>query len=303
MSSRPGFRWRNSLAAHGLVRDLPNRDKTVKLPAEVKKGKGTTKNPWLSDEPFADVELVTLVKTGIAAHKLFDFEPVAFTDELVPATKLKLPNVKTGVAGIYSRGVRNFHTWVDQPPAELKFQVTAGIVYKNKGDATLSLFPAEEVEGKSVSEMRIPPDKVEHEALLKTTFKGLHRVELSDHSAGTRTTWPDGVPMTLVSRPEAPVNFAGRWSMYFYVPKGTKVIGGYASGLGDLLDSAGKKVHTFDKKAAYFSIPVPAGQDGKLWKFQNSIGQRLLMTVPPCFARNERELLLPREVVERDAAK
>ena len=81
--------------------------------------------------------------------------------------------------------------------------------------------------------------------------------------------------------------------------------GGGASGLVTVqwLDGAGKKVYAFDKKAAYFSVPVPAGQDGKLWKFQNSTGQRLLMTVPPCLARNERELLLPREVVERDAAK
>ena len=74
-------------------------------------------------------------------------------------------------------------------------------------------------------------------------------------------------------------------------------------GAGDLLDGAGSKVHTFAAKPAHFSIPVLAGQDGKLWKFQNSQGQRLLMTVPPCLARNERELLLPREVVERDSAK
>jgi hypothetical protein len=211
--------------------------------------------------------------------------------------------VKTGNAGLYSRGVRNFFTWIDKAPAELKLSASGGVVYTNKGDAVFNLYPEDGVESKSVAEAKIAPDKMEHAVLLKTTYKGLHRVELSDHSAGTRTTWPDGVAMTFLSRPDAPVNFAGRWSLYFYVPKGTKIIGGYASGVGDLLDGSGKEVHTFDKKAAYFSIAVPAGQDGKLWKFQNSTGQRLLMTVPPCLARNERELLLPREVVERDAGK
>ncbi len=288
--------------AYGLVRDLPNRDKSVVLPKEVK-GAKEAKNPWIDNNAFAEAELAALVKTGITERKLFDFEPVAYSDELIPATKLKLPPVKTGSAGIYSRGVRSFWTWVDKGPAELKLQGMGGIVYQNKGDAAFSLFPAEEPEGKSVSEAKLPPDKVEHEMILKTTFKGLHRIEVSDHSAGTRTSWLDGMPMTLVSRLDTPVNFAGRWSMYFYVPKGTKIIGGYASGFGDLLDPTGKKVHTFDKKAAYFSIPVPAGQDGKLWKFQNGIGQRLLMTVPPSLARNERELLLPREVVERDGGK
>jgi hypothetical protein len=33
--------------------------------------------------------------------------------------------------------------------------------------------------------------------------------------------------------------------------------------------------------------------DGKLWRFDHSQGQRLLMTVPPCLARNAAELLLP----------
>lgn len=298
------MRMRKTMMIHtlGLVRDLPNRDKTVKLPPDAKVVK-EGKNAWMSNEPFADAELLTMVKTGIAERKPFDFEPVGFTDNLVPATPLKLASVKTGTAGIYSRGVRNFWTWLDKPPADLKLQATGGIVYGNKGDALFQLFPADEVEGKSVADAKIPPDKKLHDFSLKTTFKGLHRIELSDHSAGTRTDWPEGMPMTLVSRPEAPINFAGRWSLYFYVPKGTKVIGGYASGPGDLLDGAGKKAYTFDKKAAYFSVPVPVGQDGKLWKFQNSVGQRLLMTVPPCLARNERELLLPREVIERDAGR
>jgi hypothetical protein len=298
------LRMRKSMMihTHGLVRDLPNRDKAVTLPKEAK-GTKAGKNPWISDEPFGAAEIAAILKAGIATRKLFDFEPVAFSDDLVPASRLKLPNVKTGSAGNYSRGVRNFFTYIDKAPAEIKLHAVGGLVYQNKGDAVFSLYPAEEAEGKSVAEGKVVPDSAEREVILKTTYKGLHRIEVSDHSAGTRTSWPDGMPMTLVSRPDTPVNFAGRWTMYFYVPKGTKTIGGYASGAGDLLDSTGKKVHTFDKQAAYFSVPVPAGQDGKLWKFSNSIGQRLLMTVPPCLARNERELLLPREVIDRDGGK
>lgn len=287
---------------HGLVRDLPNRDKTVTMPKEAKAAK-EGKNPWLNTTAFTSDEIASIVKAGIASRSLFAFEPQAFGDDLVPATSLKLSSVKTGSAGLYSRGVRSYWTWIDKAPAEIKLTATGGVVYQNKGEAVFNLFPADEVEGKSVSEAKIAPDKAEHGVTLKTTFKGLHRVELSDHSAGTRTHWQDGLPMTLLSRPDAPVNFAGRWSLYFYVPKGTKVVGGYASGVGDLLDGSGTKVHSFEKKPAYFNIPVAAGQDGKLWKFQNSTGQRLLMTVPPCLARNERELLLPREVVERDGAK
>jgi hypothetical protein len=43
---------------------------------------------------------------------------------------------------------------------------------------------------------------------------------------------------------------------------------------------------------------VEAGEDGKLWQFQNTAGSRMLMTVPPYLARSGSELLLPAEVVK-----
>ena len=127
------------------------------------------------------------------------------------------------------------------------------------------------------------------------------RLEVSDHAAGTVLSWPAGLPRTVVSSPEQPATFHGRWSLYFYVPKGTREVGGYASGAGAMLDGSGKVVHTFEARPGYFSVAVPAGQDGRLWKMERCVGQRLLMTVPPCLAASARELLLPVEVVRKDA--
>jgi hypothetical protein len=50
----------------------------------------------------------------------------------------------------------------------------------------------------------------------------------------------------------------------------------------------------------YWSVPVPAGQDGKLWRFDQARGEFKLMTVPPYLARSAAELLLPAEVVKAD---
>jgi hypothetical protein len=108
--------------------------------------------------------------------------------------------------------------------------------------------------------------------------------------------------MTVVSSPDQPAEFHGRWSLFFYVPKGTKAVGGYSSGPGTLLDSQGRTVHTFDEQPGYFSVAVDAGEAGQVWKFQHSVGQRLLITVPPCLAVSAEELLLPAEVVEQAAA-
>jgi hypothetical protein len=112
--------------------------------------------------------------------------------------------------------------------------------------------------------------------------------------------------MTLESSLDAPTHFEGQWTMYFYVPKGTKIIGGYHNTqLGSIKNPEGKTALTFTRKdnPGYWSIPVPAGQDGKLWQISKIWGEVNLMTVPPYLARSADELLLPKEVVQADAGK
>jgi hypothetical protein len=92
----------------------------------------------------------------------------------------------------------------------------------------------------------------------------------------------------------------GRWTLYFYVPKHTPFVGGFAQGVGDLLDPEGRKIFSFTGKGEYFKVPVPSGADGRLWRFSNCTGDRLLMTVPAYMAASAAELLLPKEVVDRD---
>ena len=87
------------------------------------------------------------------------------------------------------------------------------------------------------------------------------------------------------------------------MPRGTRVVGLYGGGSpGTILDPAGKKVFSFDdRKAGFYSIPVAAGTDGKMWKVHQAAGAIRLLTVPPYLARSASELLLPHEVVQRDS--
>ena len=110
--------------------------------------------------------------------------------------------------------------------------------------------------------------------------------------------------MTLRSSMDQVPNLQGRWSLYFYVPKGTRTVAGYsANDKGTLRDPDGQVVFDFAsmKEAGYFEVPVAVGQDGKLWKFHQCQSSRRLLTVPPYLARDGRELLLPREVIAADA--
>jgi len=73
---------------------------------------------------------------------------------------------------------------------------------------------------------------------------------------------------------------------------------------GGLFDGDGNEVYSFEDgvRRGDFSVAVPEGQDGRLWRARTwrGRGELRLMTVPPYLALDAKRLLLPREVVERD---
>jgi hypothetical protein len=149
-------------------------------------------------------------------------------------------------------------------------------------------------------EVKIEPGRIATAITLSAKTAGLKRVLLWDGTAGTNLDWPADVPLTLESSPLSTPTLQPRWTLYFYVPKNTKWVGGFGGGSGTMNDSDGKAVYTFGKDD-FFNVAVTPGQDGKLWSFRDTSGSRQLLTVPPYLARSGGELLLPREVVERDA--
>lgn len=284
------------------------RDRSVNLPEscdwEVPEGK----NPWKSSAPFTAAELARMVDEGIAANPIMtlDFEPVDFSRELVRAAPLKLPEASPGSFSLRGRGTRRYLIWLDKP-GQLVLRVTGGLIahYRDRGNVKISLFSPQEATLEPVAhDESVPPDGNEHQVALKTPYGGLHTLEVSDGSDMTDLVLRAGLPVTIESAmPTPPPDLGRRWTLYFYVPRGTRVVGGYTSDtIGILRDGSGAQVFDFGGlgRAGYFRVPVPHGQDGRLWKLENAGGQKLLMTVPPYLARSEKELLLPREVVAAD---
>jgi hypothetical protein len=301
------YRMRRTMMIHALAlfRDVDNRDKSVTLPENGAFNVAEGKNPLKDPRPFEAAEIDELISAGIARRKLFDFTPVAFDDDLVPAGALGLKSGKPGSLGIFSRAPRNYITWVEPSAvangaAKLEFTAAAGLIYQDRGPAKIDLYPAAEAESKSVAHAEIPPTREPVTVALDTRFAGRQRIEVVGGGA-VRVDWPAGKPVTIESSFERPGELHGRWSLYFYVPKRTKLVGGFGEGVGKMLDADGSLAHTFEGKPGYFSVPVPAGHDGRLWKFDFCAGDKLLMTVPPYLARSAEELMLPKSVVERDA--
>jgi hypothetical protein len=281
------------------------------LPAEAAWNLPEGKNPWKETAPFTNEEIAGYTRDGIANNPIISFKPVQFSDHLKPATALGLPKVPAGQAG-YTRGNQIYFVWFDEP-GTLKLGVTGGQIAPN-ATSRLSLWDANQTEAlpqeegapeiapaPAISEAAVPNDRAAHAVELKVPKAGLYRLIVKEGGRGNQLEWPAGTKVTVPSSDEIRTLLRGKWTMYFYVPKGTRTVGGYADGWGAVLDGAGTKVT--DIKPGYFDIPVPAGQDGKLWKFQDSTGRRILMTVPPYLARGTEELLLPEEVIRADAAR
>ncbi len=288
------------------VRDV-FRDGEVSVPEEAAWDVPEEDNPWKSSEPFDEAEIEAILEGGIANNQVDepDFEPVTYSGDLVPAAEhLDLREVEPGGIPLGFRGEHEMLTWVSD--GEIQLEVTGGLIahYRDRGNVRIGLYAKDGEEPERVAhDDSVPPDGEPREVVLESPRTGLHRLEWRDGEDRTHLDWPAGQPMTLKSTREAPAEPTGSWSLYFYVPKGTETVGGFATAAqGTVRDGGGAAVFDFSEMngAGYFNIPVPEGQDRQLWKLENCNGGRGLSTVPPYLARDGSELLLPREVVEAD---
>lgn len=304
--ARHAYRMRKTMMVHsyGLWARLVSQQAAL-----------TDGHPLKNEDPFTAAELTQFLTQGIANNQPVDpgFVGVSFSDKLVPAAPLELPQVAAGSFPNQPQDRQRYFVWLKEGAGELDLKVRVQKVWANR-PPELNLYSPQEVTIKAVATNKdYQPDGVERALKLPTPYAGLHRLEVIDGGDHTYIQWPEGMPVTLesgIDTSNVTEHFRGAWTLYFYVPKGTKVVGGWASRIanwaprisGKLLDGSGREVLDFSKaEEGWFHVPVPAGEDGKLWKFENSQGQRLLMTVPPYLARSGAELLLPAEVVAADA--
>jgi hypothetical protein len=292
--------------AREIYRQLGRVDNRIKQPAEVHYRKPEGEDPWKSSEPVTEPEVSRWVVQGIASNPLHGIDVVTYEPDLVPAAPLRLPKVEPGTLGP-TQNRQEFYVWAEQDQAQIVLEITGGLIrhYRDRGDVRIALMRGgDEDEEMALAEARVAPDGQTRAVTLVAAQQGLYRITLTDGGDRSQVAWPAGVPISLWSDLASTIDYSSPWTLWFYVPRGTTVVGGYSSHpSGLLVGPDGKERHDFskDQGAGYFKILVPRGEDGRLWQFRNCVGRRLLMTVPPVLARSERELLLPREVVRRDA--
>jgi hypothetical protein len=272
-------------------------------------------HPLKDETPFDAAEIEKILRDGIAKNAPVDpgFAGVEYGKALVPAARLRLSSGAPGQFPGAPQDRQRFLIWVPEGVKAVDLKIQVKKVWANRAPKISLHSPLEVSLNAVATNESYKPDGKSYDVSLPTPFAGLHSVEAVDGGDHTYITWPEGMAVTVesgIDSPHAPSQFRGSWSLYVYVPKGTKVVGGWAARVanwaprisGKLLDPEGGVALDFGKlEEGWFKAPVAPGQDGKLWKFENCQGQRLLMTVPPYLARKAEDLLLPAEVVEADA--
>ena len=311
------YRMRTTMMIHAyaLYRDLAGRDKTVSIPTDAKWQVPEGKNPWKSSVPFTPKEIETFITEGITAHKLVElnFKPVNFGANLLPAmSRLAIPGDLPAGEFTPGRGTQSFLTYASQP-SNIELNITGGMIahYRDRGNVKVELYKiggesqTGEKETLVETNASIPPDGVERTLKLSLKQPGLYKIIVKDGNDRTQVNWPKGQLMTIASTQENPMNrFYGLWMGYFYVPKGTKMIGLFGGEHGEVRDSQDRPHFWLNgREPNFYSVPVPPGEDGKFWRVRYCRGAVRLLTVPPFFAKTPGELLLPDEVLAKDGIK
>jgi hypothetical protein len=284
-----------------LLQDIPGYDKDVIITPKLDLFHACPRID--SALPLGSSEITQILTNGVQSNPILQFKAVRYSKDLVPAAKaLGLESESPGSFKLHGR--HGWFTWLEPGKQHLTVMVAGKVRLRffavgnqDRADSLVSDLTA----GTPI-EWSNPTEGIPAE--LDSPRTGLHRVDMTSISNSRVSPKPG----SFCSVP-ANTGFHTPGSLYFYVPRGTTLVAGQTSDhKGVMMDDTGALVFEFkqlkdeiDKnKKAYFMVPVPKGRDGTIWKM-DSCGSRMLYTVPPYYARSAEELLLPREVVERDA--
>lgn len=285
-----GIRDREMISSGTLIKWSPRWDKAL-----------VANENWKSAPKVEDAELREILREGIENNKLMGFDAAAFSRNLVPPAG-EDSGERSGQEPMHLVGNNTFYLYADQPKQGLDLEINGARLWPGRGPVRLTVYAEEDAEvDKPVAELEIPADKNPHKVHIPSEFAGVHRVEISDGGSGTLVSWPEGRKAVMPASPAEKMRFVSsyKYDLYFYVPTGTKVIGGFSSrSIGTIRTADGTDVLHFKEIPApgYFSVEVPDGEDGKWWSIADAKGEKLLMTVPPYLARSPSEGLVPDEV-------
>jgi hypothetical protein len=259
----------------------------------------STNKPWMVKTPLTREETEKQFREGLAYFQPQEVTERSFSQDLVPVRFANTPSTMTEQS---FQGPANYalYSVAGEP---LRVEIQAGLleIFRAKTDLRYSLTDTNRT---TIAEGRVPLDPPsKHRLELKVPRPGLYRLDVKDSGAGWRiSVEADHAASLELSRDQMQRFHGGIQDHYFYVPKGTKQISYYwRGGPHEMIGPGGKRVRKLDVDCEFVSIPVPAGQDGKPWRFSaQRVRHLVFFNVPNAIAASPNALLIPREVARAD---
>lgn len=250
-----------------------------------------------SPKPWADAGFVTKSETEQWFREGLEyFQPTAFTELSFDYTKLRPGGFSSEKPKAHQQAIQRperFAIYTDGAPITLDFTVGTIAWYRDRAAARWTL---KTQSGELIEKGEQTLDGELHTLSLNVPRPGVYFFECNDSSAGWRITRKPGDSLTwLPQRGKKVVTLGQFGELFFYVPAGTRELQLFASGQKFPVRGPDKKV--LAEVAAndeVVTIPVPVGEDDKVWSFgPTSPSQIWLFNAPNCFAASPDALLIP----------
>ena len=234
---------------------------------------------------------------------LTDLVPVVFPPS--PALRSAAPQTNAPAAADaskrreYYQGSTPLYMFYSFQGEPIEVELQAGA----RGKQGMAKWRLDKPDGKGdwalVTQGEIPTDRTTQTVSIAVSERGLYAFRFRPGSMAGTITYTMDKPATVVA--SGAKDFK---SPFFYVPKGTREIwmsfNHNNGGSQGLLQPDGKEA--LKLVSGVYTIPVPAGMDGQVWRF--APGSRFrwqhFFNIPNLAAATPEALMVPREVAEKD---
>ncbi|MBS3763853.1 MAG: DUF4838 domain-containing protein [Planctomycetes bacterium] len=263
------------------------------------------RNPWRVDEPVTREELdqrLADIKGEIG--EIPDVPETDFSgDYVLVATGLESRRRPRSIRA--STEANYLLASIEGEPLEIT--ITHEETRLERPDTVYTLSDAE---GKEIVSGRLPIG--EHELRLEVPGAGVYKLTCFSRRRGFHLSVPVSVPGAFLKEPGRSYRPSGYTPpVYFYVPVGTEEILFHAHRSGTIVirDGDGEKAYEGISDGNYVSVPVPEGQDGRVWSLGDEIGgpgagMRLrafsFLNLPTALSFSPDYVFVPAEVAEAD---
>lgn len=260
------------------------------------------KRPWFTADLITREETAQSFQQGLAWFKTVDIEERKYSDDLVP---VRLGETTPTESSVVFLGNSLRYVLYSIKGEAISMKLGAGNCVGWGPDCRYRLTDSF---GKIIGNGAVPNDSKEHPIGIRVPKPGRYFLEMfPGHGAATAAMWRPSNQAWAITLDRYSTTAGTIRALYFYVPKGTRQIqfyyfDGNTGSVPKVCTQDGQVVKSIGGLTGdIYTIPVPAGEDGKTWSIGPlALGRLHFFNLPKCISVSPNTVMVPREVAAAD---